>query len=36
VDGRRIEGVAELLDGDLSDCAVMISGPEGMISSFVE
>jgi ferredoxin-NADP reductase len=28
--------VAELLDGDLSDRAVMISGPEGMISSFVE
>jgi predicted ferric reductase len=31
-----IEGVAELLDGDLRDRAVMISGPEGMISNFVE
>jgi predicted ferric reductase len=31
-----IEGVAELLDGELHERAVMISGPEGMISSFFE
>jgi predicted ferric reductase len=31
-----IEGVAELVDGDLRERAVMISGPEGMISSFHE
>jgi predicted ferric reductase len=29
-----IEAIAELIDGELSERAVMISGPEGMISSF--
>ena len=31
-----IEAVAELIDGELHERAVMISGPEGMISSFIE